>query len=417
MGWLSRSGLARLLGRYPQFKRAVRGVYLLIQRVAILYRLRGHGGFPDPGVIDVELADIKLRILDDFDKLGARARILGGDWDRQGVHPLETLEVLHAFEERYQKGVAWRDTEFYRRVQSEIEFGKVKWGCKNNSDLDQRFRELDRLYRDIADNGYKSQRLLSDKKGTAFELYDEVSVCINRYGDFLFSDGRHRFCIATQLGLKSIPVQVSYRHKQWQIFRERVFAYADQNGGLVYAPLLHPDLAHVPSLHGHERFEMIRQSLPVLGGTVLDIGAHWGYFSHMFERAGFVCYAVESSEHYLYFLEGLRRACGRTFTVIKRSVFEPMDMLSFDVVLALNIFHHFLKTEEQYRQLVALLRRLDMQVMYFESHKPTEGQMSDSYINYPPEEFVAFILENSCLNTSRFLGVAEDGRFLYMLSR
>ncbi|MDP3668901.1 MAG: hypothetical protein Q8R69_04325, partial [Telluria sp.] len=122
-------------------------------------------------------------------------------------------------------------------------------------------------------------------------------------------------------------------------------------------------------------------------------------------------------ESYLYFLEGLRRACGRTFTVINKSVFEPMERRNFDVVLALNIFHHFLKTKEQHHLLVALLGRLEMQVMYFESHKPAEGQMRDSFVNYAPEEFVKFIIEHSCLNTYQFLGAAEDGRYLYMLCK
>lgn len=148
-----------------------------------------------------------------------------------------------------------------------------------------------------------------------------------------------------------------------------------------------------------------------------DVGSHWGYFSHRFEQEGFDCYAVESSESYLYFLEKLRRAEQRKFHVIRQSILEPMEKNDFDVVLALNIFHHFIKTEGQYNKLIGLLGRLDMKIMYFEPHHPTEGQMRDSFRNYSPEKFVEFILEHSCLTASRLLGASEDGRPLYMLSR
>ena len=69
----------------------------------------------------------------------------------------------------------------------------------------------------------------------------------------------------------------------------------------------------------------------------------------------------------------------------------------FDVVLALNIFHHFIKTEQFHQKLVKLLNNLNTDVIIFESHDPKEEQMDNSYKNYSPEEFVQFIMKETGL--------------------
>jgi len=376
-----------------------------------------HGDVTDPVTIEVPLGQIRLRIKNRWNKFHEKGRVRDGDWDLKEVHPIETLDTLIAFRQHFKQGLPWSQTEFYRFTLREIESGRVKWGCRTKEELDRRFTALDTLYDEIRHNGYQPQAELPGKEGTSFETHDEVTVCINRHGDLMFSDGRHRLSIAILLGLKSIPVQVTYRHKAWQDFRDEVWAYARSMKGKVYAPLLHPDLAHIPSYHSHDRFRLIRESLPINQGDLLDIGAHWGYFCHMFEAAGFECYAAESSSRHLYFLETLRRAENRNFKVLSQSVLEPLEKTTYDVVLALNIFHHFLKTSELFHKMVGLLRSLDTKIMYLGTHKPEEGQMQEAFKNYTPEEFVEFVVSESCLTASRQLGTLEDGRALYMLTR
>ena len=112
--------------------------------------------------------------------------------------------------------------------------------------------------------------------------------------------------------------------------------------------------------------------MPLKGGTLLDIGANWGYFCHRFEDAGFQCYAVEASFREYYFLDKLRVAENRSFAAIHASIFEFWEKSEFDVVVALSIFHHFLKTENEYEKLVSFLRRLRTRVLFFEPHLADE---------------------------------------------
>jgi hypothetical protein len=258
---------------------------------------------------------------------------------------------------------------------------------------------------------------LPDRRETGYALLDEVSVCIDRHGHFILEAGRHRFCSARLLDINSIPVQVSVRHREWMNFRDEVVAYAAHHNGKVYAPLCHPDLAAIPSEHGHKRFETLLAGLSARDGRLLDIGAHWGYFCHRFQDAGFDCTAVERNAVCLYFLNKLRVAERKRFEVFSGSIFDYQPTERFALVLALNIFHHFLKTEEAFAQLRALLPRLDTDAIAFEPHIPTEPQMEGAYRNFSPSEFVAFVLEHSDLTQATQLDDAEDGRPVYLLTR
>lgn len=162
---------------------------------------------------------------------------------------------------------------------------------------------------------------------------------------------------------------------------------------------------------------MIMKYLPRKHGQVLDIGAHWGYFCHKFEEMGFDCYAVESDLKNVYFLEKLKIAESRQFKVISKSIFDYHEKVDFDVVLALNIYHHFLKSELLYSCLVEFLQRLNTQVLILQTHLPEERLIEGAFRNYGPEEFAIFVQRHTRLEAVRYIGMAKDGRSIYMLHK
>ena len=184
-------------------------------------------------------------------------------------------------------------------------------------------------------------------------------------------------------------------------------------GGRTYQPILHPDLAHLPALCGPHRFDLIRSHMPFAGGPLLDIGANWGYFCHRFEDEGFRCVAVEREPAEYYFLEKLRIAEGREFKTVKASIFDFQGASEFDVVLAMSIFHHFLKTEINYQRLVRFLRSVKTRVLFFEPHVPGESQMAGAHRNLDNEAFVRFVAENTGLQRWTRIGYGIGGRPIY----
>ncbi|MCX6641925.1 MAG: class I SAM-dependent methyltransferase [Candidatus Bathyarchaeota archaeon] len=307
----------------------------------------------------------------------------------------------------------------------EIEAGNEKWGCESKQDLDRRCERLDEIFQDIKRNGYKSRKLLRELEANSggpygpWEDQDEITVNVGRHGDLIFNNGRHRLTFAKIAGVQKVPVRITVRHALWESFKKEIMQYALGNGGLVYSPITHIDLQHVPAMYADVRWDLIKSNLGKGNSTVLDIGAHWGYFCHKFEEEGFRCFAVEVDHRNVYFLHKLMRAANREFTVIPKSIFDLRreGPLKYDIVLALAVFHHFIKEERAFGKLKDLLPRLDMNEMYFEPHLYDEPEMRDAFMNFTPEEFVHFILQNSCLNNYRLLGKCERGKPVFKLWR
>jgi 2-polyprenyl-3-methyl-5-hydroxy-6-metoxy-1,4-benzoquinol methylase len=358
---------------------------------------------------------VVLRQLHGYDKYRLRGRVITGDWDKKIVPFTEAgIGVFQGLHDRFVRGLPWEDTELYKKSLLIISAGTYLWGCKNKIDLDERCRGLDLLFHRIRLEGYKPQNEITENKGNHWEVEDEISIRIGRDGDFLFEDGQHRLAIAKLLNLKRIPVKITCRHSRWYRFRKEVLEYARrQPAHKLYHPVTHPDLSDIPSTYGDERFEIIKAHLPFNGGDLLDIGAHWGYFCHRFEEERFTCYAVESHAPSLYFMERLKVAENRRFTIIPKSIFDYTEKTDFDVVLALNIFHHFIKAEKDFHRLIDLLRRLRTRVIFFQTEKPDSIQMKGAYRNFDYDEFVRFILEHSNLREAVQIGKTDDGRPLY----
>jgi hypothetical protein len=416
-----------ILNIFPRVKKIVVRIWDYIhlsqyQRRAIRLLIKNDNDFDIDKLYWVNPKKIQYASLKEFDVFLYKGNIIGGNWDLL-EKSFEDLDVYIAFKERFVEGKKWETTMFYQRTLDEIKQGKFLWNCKNQSDFDIRLKKLELLFKTIKNNGYKSQQKLQSKNNSdPLKLEDEVAINIGRDGDLLFNNGAHRLSIAKLLSIPKIPMKITVRHPQWVNLKKQILLYSnDQPSGKIYQPLTHIDLQDIPAFHETEidRFEIIRKSLSVKKGRLLDIGANWGFFCHRFEELGFDCIAVENDHVNVYFLEKLKRAENRKFTIIPQSIFDykNIDTINFDVILALNIFHHFLKTEESYHKLINLLKKLNVKELYFEPHCPEEFYNIIVYKNYSEEEFVQFILDNTTLNHATFIGETQDGRKIFKLSQ
>ena len=357
--------------------------------------------------------------MEDRNKYLHRGQIIGGDWDRRRVRFVDFgIGVYQAFQSRFMNGTPWEDTEFYRLALKVISAGSPAWGCHNQAEFGERCRRLDALFEDMKTNGYRSQQDIARSENNPMKGEDEVTVRVGRDGALLFEDGQHRLAMAKLLHIERIPVKITARHSEWCEFKKELVDYArsqEKLGGVLYHPVTHPDLTDVFAHYDDKRFDLIKSHLPFRGGDLLDIGANLGYFCHRFEEEGFNCYAVETYAPTVYFAEKLRIAENRRFKVIGGSIFDYREKSDFDVVLALNVFHHFLKTERNYQNLVSLLNRLRTRVMFFQTDHPASDQMKGAYKNYSFDEFIAFILANSNLTEAKRIGETENGRPIYRL--
>jgi len=135
------------------------------------------------------------------------------------------------------------------------------------------------------------------------EILDEISVIIDRDGQLLLVEGRHRLSIAKLLKISKVPIRIVARHKKWMDFRKELILFSkNYQKGQLYQPLSHPDLQGIPfQRDGEERFKIIEENITAQKGTLLDIGANLGYFCHKFEEKGLDCYALEENRMCLFF--------------------------------------------------------------------------------------------------------------------
>jgi hypothetical protein len=128
--------------------------------------------------------------------------VLSGGWDLEKSLILE--DELYKFTvEIFKKKSPFRETNYYKKVVN----GELERYIKNKKHLDYRIHKYISLYKKIKSEGYKSQDNMSNGN-----IYDEVCLTIDRNGQYILEDGRHRFFIAKILGIKKIPAIINKIH-------------------------------------------------------------------------------------------------------------------------------------------------------------------------------------------------------------
>jgi len=168
----------------------------------------------------------------------------GGDWDRDpdrfGEQTVygdggETT-IYRSFVRRFEEGRDWEATPYVQKALRElVRDSDWSWhGCETRAEVFERYREMDRLFGDLRENGYRSKRepFESDEQapetnpGRFRYLHDEVVVNVGRDGRLLFVGGHHRLSMAKIIGVPAIPVRPFVRHRGRQELRDRALAGA-----------------------------------------------------------------------------------------------------------------------------------------------------------------------------------------------
>ncbi len=176
---------------------------------------------PDRIKYDVSHTDLPRRF----------GRICDGDWDLTN-RTFTTQLTYQSLERHFVDGVSWEDTQYYQKKHDKLKRGEPTRGCSSIDDLAKYFGQIDSLYTNIVEDGYKAQQTLylqNPGETTQKNLdapvasMNEIGVSIGRDGTlFRHYRGVHRLTIAKIANVDMVPVQVLVRHRLWQSVRDQI---------------------------------------------------------------------------------------------------------------------------------------------------------------------------------------------------
>jgi len=140
-------------------------------------------------------------------------KIKSGGWDKN-LDQYEDLPFHKALKKRM-NGVSWSDIDEVQKARE----GGIKWPRKAGR-VDKDISKTEDLIESIEKKGYLTQEELHEtsyeeaEKKFELNVLNEVCVDLDRNGEPLFVDGRHRLSLAKILDVEKIPVRVVMRHKK-----------------------------------------------------------------------------------------------------------------------------------------------------------------------------------------------------------
>jgi len=206
----------------------------------IRYRILGYSAPPNPNKrLHLDPQKIEYRASGKVYQYKNRAnygKIKKGDWDKQCIPFEQNNKKYLACEKRIKKSIPWKETgiiEHYTEW-TDGDFNGID-GCYSRQDVINLYEEQrEELYQSLKQDGFDEK--ISKKC---------CDIHIGRNGELIFArqGGHHRLSICKLLNIDSIPVNVVFRHKEWQEVREDIYS-----NGLPEDPeelCDHPDLQDV----------------------------------------------------------------------------------------------------------------------------------------------------------------------------
>lgn len=343
-----------------------------------------------------------------------------GDWDLGKCADFCDTPIYTSLYDLIVNKKDWKETSLYEYIYKNMKEGAPKWGCDTEEKCIKRGEYLLNLYEDIKTVGSVVTRDLLKhynlKSRSTYSEYDYIQVAIGRDGQIFFaSNGSHRLSIAKILGIPVVPVQVCRRHLEWEKFRNKILEVCSERwGGKTYQKLFHPDLQFITPLHADERYDFVKSNTNLKSGTLLDIGSLFGYNCFRGEMDGFQCSAVETSRTFCNAMLKMKTGLEMNLNIIQKDVLT-LENVNYDIIIAFNIFHHFLKTEDVYNRFKILLSSMKYKELFVQFHKTEEAQMKTAFKNYNAEDFAKFLMQSTNKTEYKFI-TDINGRKLYKIS-
>ena len=357
-----------------------------------------------------------------FFKWRNSSRILDGDWDLT-KKLYEDLVSYQTIKGLFLGGKRWDETELYHILPDRLQNGKKKWTFKNEKERDSWFNQTEKLYKLIRKYGFKSQQelysfidRLTPIKWTP--IIDEIAAAIDRDGQLLFINGKHRLAIAKVLDIPEIPIVVLLRHKKWLKFRKELIELSKKSPQKkLNFCFTHPDLKDIPALYDDSCFQIINQNKSAIKGTLLDIKPNLGIMCHKFEDIGFKCYAMEEDTLTNHFLRKIKKIQNKDFTIISNDFLNDSTNkdLIFDIALNLDVSLLSDEGNESFKIFMKFINNIKVKELFLGFSESRISIDNIEYQNSNQEKIINNIKDRSYFNVATLIGKSNNDIMIYKL--
>lgn len=261
-----------------------------------------------------------------------------GNWDT-GNRLVTSTIIFKGFKQRLE-GADWKSTKFYKHYRQS----------------EDRLKNWDEMLKDIMTYGY-THRPIND-------IVDNyMSILIGRNGHMFIYNGIHRFCCCMLSPIRQkVPVKVILCHIQWRNFRNSCSSFKGTQGR-IYSQLPHPDLEQIPFHFDSTRSDLIAKHSNFPGGTLIDIGAHWGTTSYILAQHGFDVTSIEKDKNHFLKMQKVSKLPGKPFKPLHADFLEIPQKAN--TLVMLNIAHHFTPDPERF---LTFLRKSSFSEVFYQAH-------------------------------------------------
>lgn len=339
-------------------------------------------------------------------------KIVAGDWDMNRI-PFHEFDVYKSFYQRLIEKSEWENTSYYKDHIYQLKRGKSFNRTNVVSEIIPRLEYMENLFDKIRVEGYGTQTYIKGQNERLSNM-DEITCRISRFGEYLFEDGRHRLAIAKLLNLEKIAIRITWRHQEWYQFRKIFNDFIKKNPDIKIPKLFHhADINAFNYSDDENDFLVIKANIGFKPKTMLNPGAGFGFFCHKFEDEGVACYAVESQKEIFYFMNQFRIIHQKKFASISADLFEFHEKSDFELILALNILHTYLKTESLYNNLILYLNRVNTHMIFFENGIYLSEEKY--FKKFDDDIFIDFILKHTGLRNYSIAGKSSRNKNIYKI--
>lgn len=141
-----------------------------------------------------------------------------GDWDQQVLsidqHYTKYSTSYRSMLQQFEKDLHYSECDEYLVKSERLKKGENAKRGNSIRELEGYFKKLGKLFEQIKENGYKTQKELKGRRPD-----DEIGVFVGRDGSLIKPvdkfHGTHRFAIARILKLDTVPVCIRAVHSEW----------------------------------------------------------------------------------------------------------------------------------------------------------------------------------------------------------